>query len=277
MNNVTSDQVKTIFLDLDGTTLNEKGIVNKEVEICLRKLQNLNISVYLVSGRSYESMFPTYLTLGLKTQLIAYNGAQLVEADGHIVKQNLLNPFLVEDAIRIAKKYNNYIQFYIDKKPYYIGSERIAKEYFQKGGIDPLKLNTSIAFKEKCTNGMFLVSEYNCDNTSLVNISNELENSILWKKSGSFFFSSAGTLEFSNKGISKANMISHVLGLNGIKAIDTIAIGDGLNDKEMILKSGLGIAMGNASDELKAIADLTIRKNSENGVSQFLNIFFNLT
>jgi hypothetical protein len=276
VNNVTPDQVKTIFLDLDGTTLNENGIVNIEVETCLKKLQDLNISIYLVSGRSYESMLPTYLTLGLTTPLIAYNGAQLIENNGHIIKQNLLNPLLVEDTLRIAKKYNSYVQFYIDKKAYYLGSESIAKEYFQKGGIDPLMLDTSIDFKEKCTNGMFLVSELNCDNTSLVNISKELENSSLWKNSGSYFFSSEGTLEFSNKGISKGNMISYVLELNDINAIDTIAIGDGLNDKEMILNAGLGVAMGNASDELKTIADLTIRKNSENGISQFLNQFFNI-
>jgi hypothetical protein len=276
VNNVTPDQVKTIFLDLDGTTLNENGIVNIEVETCLKKLQNLNISIYLVSGRSYESMLPTYLTLGLTTPLIAYNGAQLIKDNGHIIKQNLLNPLLVEDALRIAKKYNSYVQFYIDKKAYYLGSESIAIEYYQKGGIDPLMLDTSIDFNEKCTNGMFLVSELNCDNTSLVNISNELENSSLWKNSGSYFFSSEGTLEFSNKGISKGNMISYVLELNNINAINTIAIGDGLNDKEMILNAGLGIAMGNASDELKTIADLTIRKNSENGISKFLNQFFNI-
>ena len=275
MHKITSDSIKAIFLDLDGTTLDESGKISSKLEICIKKIQTLGIPIYLASGRSCESMLPTYKVLGLKTPFIAYNGAQLIDPlENKVIKQNLLNPLLVEDALRIAKKYNNYIQFYIDKKAYYIGSKLLADEYSNKSGITPLKLNDSLNYKERCTNGMFLVSEFNCDNNPLVKISQELKENSLWNKKGSYFFSSIGTLEFSNKGISKGNMISYLLESKKIKQEDTIAIGDGLNDREMILNAGLGIAMGNASDELKAIADLTIGKNSEHGVSKFLNQFF---
>ncbi len=275
MINISAESIKAIFLDMDGTVLDDTGSVSSEVKLCLKQLLKRDIPIYLASGRSYESMLWVHTLLELKTPLIAYNGAQLIEPLGNkIVKQNLLNPLLVEDAIRVAKKHGIYVQFYIDKKVYYIGSELLANEYTQKSGVTPRRLDESIHFKERCTNGMFLVSEVNCDNTPLIKLSKELSSIPLWKDKGSFFLSSVGTLEFSNRGISKGNMISYLLESHNIKHIDTIAIGDGLNDKEMILNAGLGIAMGNAPPELKSIADLTISKNSENGVSKFLNGFF---
>lgn len=276
MNNITAESVKAIFLDMDGTILDETGSVSFMVQQCLKKITNQGIPIYLASGRSYESMLPIHRSLGLNTPLIAYNGAQLIEHLGdNIIKQNLLNPLLVEDAIRVAGKNNIYVQFYLDKKAYYVGAEKIAVEYALKSGIKPKVLNRSLNYKEKCTNGMFLVSETNCNNRSLVKLSEELGLSTLWKEKGSIFFSSEGTLEFSNKGISKGNMISYILENNGISHGDIIAIGDGFNDREMIQNAGLGIAMGNAPVGLKSIADITIPKNTEHGVSQFFNLFFN--
>ncbi len=275
MDNIRAENIKAIFLDMDGTVLDDNGNVSSEVEICLKQILKKGIPIYLASGRSYESMLPTYELLGLNTALIAYNGGQLIEPLGHnVIKQNLLNPLLVKDTVRLAKKYKIYLQFYIETQVYYIGSELLANEYRQKSGVTPKKLDESKKYIDKCTNGMFLVSEFNCDNTPLKKLSNELNSSTLWIQNGSHFLSSIGTLEFSNRGISKGNMISYILQSQRIKKEDTIAIGDGLNDKEMILNVGLGIAMGNASPELKSIADLTILKNSENGVSHFLNNFF---
>ncbi|MGL1893343.1 MAG: HAD family hydrolase [Spirochaetaceae bacterium] len=273
--NVKAENVKAIFLDMDGTVLDDTGTVSPEVQLCLKQIINRDIPIYLASGRSYESMLPTHGVLGLKTPLIAYNGAQLIEPVGNkVIKQNLLKPRLVTDAVIIAKKHNVYVQFYIDKKVYYIGSKEMATEYSLKSGVVPELLNESGDYYEKCTNGMFLVSELNCNNKLLLDISDELNSSNLWKEEGSHFLSSLGTLEFSNKGISKGNMISYLLESSGINRVDTIAIGDGLNDREMILNAGLGIAMGNAAPELKSIADLIILSNSEHGISKFFNQFF---
>jgi len=266
--------IDAIFLDLDGTVLNENGEISAELISCISKLKSLNVLIFLVSGRSYESILPHYNTLNLNTPIIAYNGSQLLSSKGEMLKENILNSLLVRDALKIAIKSEVYIQFYIDKQACYIGDENLAMEYCRKSGIMPIKLKQLEHIENRCTNGMFLVSEYNCNNSPLLSIIRDLEKSSLWSEYGSFYLSSCGTLEFSNKGISKGAMVTHLIDDLQIDPKRTLAIGDGLNDKEMLEIAAYSAAMGNASDELKKIADLTIESNSNNGVANFLESIF---
>ena len=59
----------------------------------------------------------------------------------------------------------------------------------------------------------------------------------------------------------------------GLRPEQTMAFGDGLNDVTMLRDAGIGVAMGNASDELKALADLTTASCDEDGVAQTIEQF----
>ena len=277
MNKYSKKDIKAIFLDMDGTILDGMGQISPELKLSIQKITDRGILVHLASGRSYESMSSFYNQLNLKSALIAYNGAQLIDFEGNVIKkQKLLNPILVKDAEDIAKKKDIFLQFYIDNKPYYIGDEEIAKEYQIKSGNRSFKLEELQDYYNSCTKGMFLVSENDCDNSELIKCYRELSSSKVWNELASIFFSSVGTLEFLNSGTSKGDMISYVLELLDISHENTMAIGDGLNDKQMICNAGVGVAMGNALPELKSMADIIIENNTENGVSKFLNNFFGL-
>jgi len=56
---------------------------------------------------------------------------------------------------------------------------------------------------------------------------------------------------------------------------EIIAIGDNYNDKGMIELAGTGVAMGNAPDEIKAVANYITDTNNHDGVAKALNHFFN--
>jgi hydroxymethylpyrimidine pyrophosphatase-like HAD family hydrolase len=60
----------------------------------------------------------------------------------------------------------------------------------------------------------------------------------------------------------------------GIRREETIAIGDNFNDKEMIIYAGQGVAMGNAPDEIKSVADFVTDTNNRDGVARALEHFF---
>jgi hydroxymethylpyrimidine pyrophosphatase-like HAD family hydrolase len=69
---------------------------------------------------------------------------------------------------------------------------------------------------------------------------------------------------------SKAETIMAVAKHEGIAAADTIAFGDALNDLEMIQDAGVGVAMGNASPQIKQVADLVTADNEHDGIYQAL-------
>ena len=80
-------------------------------------------------------------------------------------------------------------------------------------------------------------------------------------------------MEVNSKGTSKGKTIALLADVLEIKREEIIAIGDGENDMTMIAFAGLGIAMGNAKEALKKIADYVTNTNEEDGVAKALEKF----
>ncbi len=81
-------------------------------------------------------------------------------------------------------------------------------------------------------------------------------------------------LEVQHTKTSKSQAIQFLCKLFGIEMDHVIAFGDGTNDEEMIRDVGLGVAMGNAVQEIMSIADAVTKTNDEHGVVDFLNQLF---
>jgi hypothetical protein len=75
------------------------------------------------------------------------------------------------------------------------------------------------------------------------------------------------------RGVSKGNGLRELAMLLGIHLSETIAVGDNLNDLDMLSTAGLGVAMGNATPEAKAQADYVTGSNNEDGVAQVIERF----
>lgn len=80
-------------------------------------------------------------------------------------------------------------------------------------------------------------------------------------------------LEITNRQASKAFALSFLLKKYGLTAAQTIAFGDNHNDIEMLQLAGLGIAMANAPDDVKAGADFITTGNDEEGIKRALDKF----
>lgn len=80
-------------------------------------------------------------------------------------------------------------------------------------------------------------------------------------------------LEFTEKGVTKGTSLDQLIQACGIKREEVIAIGDSYNDLSMIEFAGLGVAMGNAPDDIKEIADLVTETNMNDGVAKVVEEF----
>lgn len=83
-------------------------------------------------------------------------------------------------------------------------------------------------------------------------------------------FGTEKCLEIFDGGVSKYNAIKLIMEKENIKNEDVIAFGDGLNDVDMIKLSGIGVAMGNALDEVKEASDYITISHNDDGVIYFL-------
>lgn len=80
-------------------------------------------------------------------------------------------------------------------------------------------------------------------------------------------------LEVSPDGVSKASALLKLTDIFNIPLLQTAAIGDNYNDSLMLSKASLGIAMGNAPDEVKRVADKVTTRNNEAGVAHAIYHF----
>ena len=81
------------------------------------------------------------------------------------------------------------------------------------------------------------------------------------------------TLEIMNKECNKGFGLERLIKELGVNREEVISIGDEQNDFEMIKFAGLGVAMGNASEKIKEIADYITKTNEEDGVAHVIEKF----
>ena len=79
--------------------------------------------------------------------------------------------------------------------------------------------------------------------------------------------------EVTNENVNKWTAIEFLLDKLNIKKEEVIAIGDNMNDKEMIQEAGLGVVMGNSNPKMKELADEIVSDNNSEGVLEAINRF----
>ncbi len=281
---------KLIAMDIDGTLLNSYGEVslkNKEaIELALKK----NIEVVLTSGRMPKAILPIANEIKADKYIISGNGATIYDVQNDkIIYNSYLTKKKVLEIIDICEKnsmfYNVYtndviltkslsynILFYHnenkrnpeDKKIKINIVDDIYKYVEEYGKEDFLKV--TICDNDKFVFRSIMNKMKNIKNVDVLEVAH-MSRKIIRHGSEEHEIAYYYT-EITNKNVNKWTALKELLQLLGIKKEELITIGDNVNDKEMIENAGLGIVTGNASPEMKKIADETVASNNEDGVAE---------
>lgn len=258
---------KLLVLDVDGTLLNDKKEITPRTLAALLKVQQMGVHIVLASGRPTNGVLPLAKALELDHYggyVLSYNGGQIIKVQtGEILFEKRINPEMLPYIDKKAKKNDFAIFTYhkdhiITDKP---DNEHVQQEArlsnMQVVGVD--NFVEAIDFPPcKC----MLVSD---DEEALVGLENH------WKKRLAgvldVFRSEPYFLEVVPQFIDKGNTLGVLLSKLSILPEEVVAIGDGVCDVTMLQLAGLGIAMGNAQDSVKACADVTTTSNEAEGVA----------
>ncbi|NCC09333.1 MAG: Cof-type HAD-IIB family hydrolase [Bacteroidia bacterium] len=258
---------KLLVLDVDGTLLNEAKEISKRTFATLLKVQQMGVRIVLASGRPTYGLIPLAKKLELGRYggyILSYNGSQIMKAEnGELLFERRINPEMIPYLEKKAHK-NNFAIFTYNENCIFTHSPE-NPHIIREAELNDLvileeeEFSTSIDFApSKC----MLVSD---DEEALIGLEQH------WKKrlDGALdvFRSEKYFLEVVPCGIDKANTLGVLLEALKLKRDEVIAIGDGVCDVTMIQLAGLGIAMGNAQDSVKACADMVTLSNEEDGVA----------
>lgn len=261
--------IKAIAFDMDGTLLTDDKQISPRTRKCFKALKNRGISLVLSTGRSFGALEPYKKDLSLNHPVICYNGARILGDNGDLIKDHLLSDDIARYIIDFAREDGVYIQIY-----------RNGKLYFEKRTPEADFYENHVNVKGKIVNFDdfdplgFTKIMYLGDHDYLDGLGAEIKKH--FGKRLSVMFSNPMFLEFMDGGVSKGSALFEVADHLGIGTGNIMAFGDGQNDISLIETAGIGVAMDNATPEVKAAADSIALSNNDDGVAVFLEEFFGL-
>jgi len=265
---------KLVAIDMDGTLLNSERMISEKNIQAIRTAVEKGIIVAICTGRPIKGIEPYIEALGLDIPYMAYNGALIVMGkSGEIIFDQRLTPDDARDVFSWGKKFDTAIVAWITKgleEALYTSAFNADIEvYRQYSSVEP-----SLIQDEEALIQSGIVKILFCDSRDrIVQMEKTLKEKSNLKVD--FYTSQPEYLEFMDKRASKAAAMGILGERFRIKREEMVAIGDNFNDVPMIKYAGLGVAMGNAPDELKAIAGYVTLSNDDDGVAQVIEMMLN--
>lgn len=264
--------IKMIALDLDGTLNTDDKKITPKTKAALIKVQELGVTVVLASGRPAKGLYRERKELDLDK----YNGVLLSSNGGKVT-------FSATDIILYEKAMPNELAVKLLR-------------HLEKFDVSPIVDNGSTIYTtdEDAFKVQYEVAMNQMDVKVVDNIADAIDFSPMKVLIASpeeklrpvekeimepfddieFVYSTPFFLESTVKGISKGKSLELICDKLGIKKEEVMAFGDGGNDKSMLEFAGIGIAMGNACEPLKAVANEITLSNNEDGIAYTLAKYF---
>lgn len=257
---------RLMAVDMDGTLLNDQKEITPGNLAAIRAARQKGLLFTLCTGRSLKSIQPYARQLELTEPIILYNGAMLCRPGSDQVLYH--QPLSFCDALeilRLGEKYGTTLCIWSNNQLYgNVFNQRLLR-YKTLSGVEPLLMADPHLLAQQ---GITKILWYD-DKEKLRRIQEDLAGFPF--SSVTFCTSSPEYLEFFNSRTSKGAAMKRLGELYHISPQEMIAVGDGFNDLSMLTQAGLGIAMKNAQEGVKAAAKaVTSRTNNEDGIAEIL-------
>jgi Cof subfamily protein (haloacid dehalogenase superfamily) len=250
--------VRAIFIDMDGTLLKASNCISHRNMQAIYGLINQGIKVFLATGRHYEVTAPYHKEIGLRTPMICLNGAAIHDQEtGIITEMNTVR--LNEERFHNLTAESPYNVMIHTANGLYCKETNEEIDYWTKvGQIPPRYIGDLRQAKYQD------VLKY-----SVRTGEPSPEISALFKNEAEVVDWNDG-FELLAPNVSKWSAIKSLLTEFRISPHEVVAIGDGPNDIEMLRQVGTGVAMGNASKEVKDAADFVTGHHENDGLAEFI-------
>lgn len=270
---------QVIALDLDGTLLTPEKKILPESLVALQNARESGAKVVIVTGRHYVAIHPFYQALALDTPAICCNGALLYDYnEKRVISADPLQPDQATQLVDLLDRYNVHSLMYADNAMFYkeptghiIRTENWAKS-LPESQRPVFKQVSSLreAANEVAGIWKFALTDTDTDTIKLHKFTQIVEQELGLTCEWSWH----DQVDIAQLGNSKGKRLAQWVESQGLSMNQVIAFGDNHNDLSMLKNAGLGVAMGNAVDEVKKCADLVIGTNAESGISEVVKKYF---
>jgi len=271
-------RIRFVLMDIDGTLLTSSRATFDNVSAQLRRLKRLNVRFSVATGRTIAGARPVlerlHETVGMRMPpAISYNGAVLLSPrDGSLIERHLLSPELVATAVRACRACGLWPLVYachdtVSGPP----TETVYLDTAAPGAAEFNGMGTRrFADVGALEDDIVAILADAGDSVA----SSAIAHKLAVQLGGRLRASTSGSkyVEICSPDASKLEGMRRLAALHHVEVGEVMAIGDNLNDLEMIQAAGVGVAVGNAPSEVKAVADYACSLDSAQGVVEALRM-----
>lgn len=270
---MTSSPIKLIGLDLDGTLLGTDSQVHESERNALQQARQAGVAAALCTGRSTLDSASHAKAAGGVDWIITENGARITSAAGETIYRHTMTPEHIDMLLTLCEKHGVEPSFYGERTIWY-GAK--CKAFFDE--IARARGHVAIDFSHyryvdapeqwRALSGetIFKAIVYG-DARDLDAWLTDMQKTGLYEAEASVFCG-LKNIEINAKGTDKGTALLELAKHLGLTAGQVMACGDSDNDRTMLQAAGLGVAMANAPEHIRALADVTTDTNDNHGVSR---------
>ncbi len=261
--------IKVMFVDIDGTLTNSQKEVTQENADAIKKVVEKGIKVILCSGRGNKYVEAKSKKANASPLVISSNGAQIYdyEKDKTIYRvpmdKELLKEVIKELEIKKAGFILNCTDIRFSNKTLVRKMDPEDKIYESMDDLKDKTIYQLVVEANSYRNLEELITYIRTiEKLRILNYSPAYLKGITTEKN---YY-----LDVNSREVNKGMAIKEYLKLNNIKKEEAMCFGDHINDLDMFSVCGVTVAMGNAGEKLKSIADYVTDTNDNSGVAKFI-------
>jgi Cof subfamily protein (haloacid dehalogenase superfamily) len=262
-------RIALLLADVDGTLLTPEKVLTSQAAAVVKDLQTAGIAFAITSGRPPRGMAMLVDPLALRTPIAGFNGGVFVRPDLSVIESHTLDPATAKQTLKLILDQGLDAWVYTDEEWLIRDSNapHVARETWT------VKFNARVVASFTDADLAHAVKIVGVsDNLDLVAACEKVAQDTLGDRA-SAARSQPYYLDVTHPQANKGTVVTHLSKSLSIAPGLIATIGDMPNDVLMFRKSGFSIAMGNASDEVKAQASAVTGSNEDEGFANALRKF----
>ena len=259
--------IRLVAFDLDGTLLGRDLVLSERVRTAVTAMQGRGIQGCIVTGRMFAATLPYVKELQFDAPVVCYQGAAIFDPHSgrRLFERSLAAP-ITSDLIAFAAQRNLHLQLYKDDRYFVLAENAASALYARLSGVAPIVVpSLSEAFTDHAATKAVIVAQP----LQAARIADELRAQF-----GARAYVTRSYPEFVeilNPDVDKGSALAFVAEYLGVPVGETMAIGDSWNDRPLLQAAGFGVAMGDAPEELRAVAQAVVGTVANDGVAEALD------
>lgn len=257
-------KIQAVAFDMDDTLLRDDRTISPYTVAVLRRAAASGIRVIPASGRAQGSLRGFVDELGCADAYITCNGAELWRGDHTLIHRETLDVSLARACAAFAAENDCYCQVYYGDRFYYSQRGEYARAYAESSLLSGEYVGDVAAFIQSPTTKVLMMAAPEKIARMLAQARTLLAGRAQATCSKPYF------LEINPLQATKGNALARAARALGFDMACAAAFGDSLNDLSMLQAAGLGVAMENGREDVKALIPTHCGRNEEDGVARFI-------